>query len=90
MTILNYKPWNKSKGEKKLLTNFEKMIPGCDELFPKRQVGPEELGEEDNDGRESKHLPDRENELLSFLGYNLIHAAHTSLKQNWADACWWK
>lgn len=72
------------------LTNFKEMIPGRHELFPERQVGPEGLGEEDDDGREPEHFPHGEDKLLGFLGDDFVQAAHTSLEQNWADPWKWK
>ena len=70
-----------------LLTNFEEMIPGCHKLIPERHVGPDRLGEEDDDGGEPEHFPHGEDELLGFLGHHLVHAAHTSLKQHRTDPC---
>lgn len=65
-----------------LLTDFEKVIPGCNKLLPGRHVGPKRLGEEDNDGREPEHFSNREDELLGFLRHHVIHATHTSFKQH--------
>lgn len=65
-----------------LLTDFEEIIPGCHELFPERQVGPDGLGEEDDDGGEPEHFPHGQDEPLGFLRHHLIHAAHAVLKQH--------
>lgn len=70
-----------------LLTNFEEMIPDRHKLLPERHVGPEGLGEEGDDGGEAEHFPHGKDELLGFLGHDLVHAAHTSLKQHGADPC---
>lgn len=70
-----------------LLTNFEEVIPGCNKLFPGRQVGPEGPGEEDDDRGEPEHFSHGEDELLGFLGHHLVHAAHTGFKQHRADSC---
>lgn len=63
------------------------MIPGCHKLFPEGQVGPDGLGEEDDDNGELKHFAHGGDELLGVLGHHLIHAAHTGLKQHHADPC---
>lgn len=65
-----------------LLTDFEEIIPGGHKLFPERQVGPGGLGEEDDDLREPEHFPHRGDELLGLLGHDVVHAAHTALKQH--------
>lgn len=65
-----------------LLTDFEEIIPGHHKLFPEWQVGPDGLGEEDDDLGESEHFPHREDKLLGFLWHLLIQAAHTVLKQH--------
>lgn len=70
-----------------LLTDSEEIIPGCHKLLPERHVGPDGLGEEDDHRGEPKHFPHREDELLGFLGYHIVHAAHTGLKQHRTDPC---
>ena len=70
-----------------LLTDFEEMIPGCHKLFPEGQVGPDGLGEEDDDNGELEHFAHRGDELLGVLRHHLIHAAHTVLKQHHTDPC---
>lgn len=63
------------------------MVPDSHKVFPEGQVGPDGLGEEDDDGGETEHLPHREDELLGLLWHHLIQTAHAGLKQHRTDPC---